>query len=105
MMNESGLDSLGQANSRAAITVRVAEEATAYYRSDHCPDDGSSHEVGQPMDGHGNAEADIERVSDGNAPQPPLFRKQGEEGSRHGKRDRGMGRRPSPKNAAAQKTE
>jgi len=57
------------------------------------------------MDGHGDADADIERIGDRHIPQPPSFRKEREERDGHGERDGGMRGRPTPEDPAAQEAE
>jgi len=57
------------------------------------------------MDGHGDAQADIERIEDCHPTQPPLFWIKCEHRHGHGKSDGGVGRWPAPENSPAQKTE
>ena len=83
----------------------VAQEALAdrgpYGRSDDC----SGREIRGPMNGQGDADADIERVGDRDIPPPPLFRNEREHRDGHCERDGGMRGRPAPENPAAQEAE
>jgi len=57
------------------------------------------------MDGHRDAQADIERIEDCHPTQPPWLRMEREHRHGHGEGDGGMRRRPAPENSAAQKAE
>ena len=57
------------------------------------------------MDGHGDTDADIERVKNCQQAQPPLFRIKREHRHGHGEGDGGVRRRPAPENSAAQTAE
>lgn len=72
--------------------------------SDDGADDGASHEIGEPMDGHGDSDTDIKRVEDCQQTQPALFGIQCEHRRRHGEGDGGMRRRPPPEDSTTQKT-
>ncbi|SPE55440.1 hypothetical protein SBV1_2200028 [Verrucomicrobia bacterium] len=57
------------------------------------------------MDGHRNADANIESVGDRHPPQPLLFRKELEDRDGHCKRNGRVRRGPTPEDPAAQEAE
>lgn len=73
--------------------------------TDEAANDCAGHEIGEPMDGHGDAEADVEGVGHGQPAQPAVFGKQGEDGGGHGKGNGGVRGRPAPEDSAAQEAE
>ena len=84
------------------VNVRCFPKILPDHRPDDRADDRSGHEIREPMDGHGDTDADIESVKDRHPTQPPLFRKKREHRHGHGEGDGGMRRRPAPENSAAQ---
>ena len=73
--------------------------------SDDRADDRPGHEIREPMDGHGDAQADKASVEDCHPAQPPLFRTEREHRHRHGEGDGGVRRRPAPEDPTAQPAE
>lgn len=77
--------------------------------SNHHPNDaskdGSSYEIGEPMDGHRDADPDVERVNEGEITDPSVLGEQREYGDCHRKGDGGMRGGPAPEYPAAQKPE
>lgn len=57
------------------------------------------------MNGHRNADADVKGVSEREQLKKPLFWKKHDDGDSHGEGNGGVRRRPTPKNAAAIKSE
>src|ERR1035438_7819345 len=82
----------------------TAQKALPHHGPYGRSDDRAGREIREPMDGHGDAKADIERGGDRHTPQPPLFRKEPEKRDGHGERDGGIGGRPPPEDPAAQET-
>ena len=73
--------------------------------SDDRANDRSGREIREPMDGHGDTQADIASVEDRHQTQPPLLRTEREHRHGHGEGDGGMRRRPAPENSTAQPAE
>ena len=66
--------------------------------SDHTSDDGSGHEFGEPMDGHRDAEADVEpHTMKAKKNQMPCFRIEHDQDDRHGKSDGGCALTANPR--------
>ncbi len=61
-----------------------AQKVLPDHGADGRSDNRSGREIREPMDGHGNAHADIERVSDSQIPKPPLFRQEPKHRKGHG---------------------
>jgi len=88
---------------QCASSIQLGLETSAHNGSDHAADDGSGHKFGEPMDGHRNAKADVERIDQG---EQNKFRVPGierDQAGGHGKRHGGVRRRPAPENAALEK--
>jgi len=84
---------------------RLCFETSSNHHSDHGANDGSGHEFGKPMDGHRDAEADVECIEQREEDKHPIFRIEHDQADRHGKRNGGVRRRPAPKDAAFEETE
>src|SRR5579871_3815021 len=74
-------------------------------RADDCSDDCAGHEIGKPVDGYRNSQANVQRPGDGEDSNPLLPWEQPEDGDRHRERHGGMRRRPAPENSAAHESE
>jgi len=80
----------------------IALETLPNHSPYHGTKDRSGCEVREPVNGHGDADPDIEGVGDRRIAQPPLLRGQREYRDCHGEGDGRMGGRPAPEDAAAQ---
>ena len=56
------------------------------------------------MNGHGDADANLESVGDRQTAEPPLFREERQYRGGHGERDGRVGRRPTPEDPASEET-
>jgi len=90
---------------RREIGLEFSFEASSHRHSDHAADDRSGHKFGKPMDGHRNAQPDVERVQQRQENKHFVFRMKRDQANRHGEGHGGVRRRPAPKNAAFEKTE
>src|ERR1022692_4014504 len=87
------------------VSSRLCSKTSAHDGAGHAADDGSGHEIGQPMESDRDAEADVERVECSQKYQQPVFGIERDEAGRHRKGDGGMRRWPAPEHAAFEETE
>src|SRR5665213_4255639 len=87
------------------VSSQFSFETSAHDGANHCADDGSGHEFGEPMDGHGDAETDVKRIKQRAENQRLVFRPECNEAGHHGKRHGGVRRGPAPEDAAFEETE
>ena len=90
---------------RSATAIQDFVKTLPDHDSDDRADDRSGHEIREPMDGHGDTQADIAGVEDRHPTQPPLFRTEREHCHGHSEGDGGVRRRPAPENSTAQPAE
>ena len=80
----------------------TVQKTFSHHHANDRAEDGSGHEIREPMYRHRDAEADVAGISQGQPDRPAVFREQREDRDRHGKGDGGVRRRPAPEHPAAQ---